>query len=179
MWVRLSPRQKICSTLAHNSMEANSETKVPFSMEKGQAIGQLRDRHTPFLGIKSMIDLFQKGFEPQATNTQEPFVASIFAIDHLSMPVVKTTATYMCRPPHRQIHDEEPAIQMSSIREAATFNTASSTLLILETGFDSHPSCLLASTFLGGSLIRDQKPCLVISWLPANTERRGKLMLLP
>ena len=90
---KLCPRQKLCSTLVNPSMKVNGETQALLAMGKRQTIGQLCSDSAESLGRKSTIGLLENRLEPQTANTQESFIASIFAIDLLSMPVMNTTAS--------------------------------------------------------------------------------------
>jgi hypothetical protein len=84
-------------------MEVNRETQALLSMRKGQAIGELGLDPVEACGTQILIGLLENGFEPQAANAQESFVASIPAIHFLAMPMMHTTTTQMSNPPHRQI----------------------------------------------------------------------------
>src|SRR5258706_9302773 len=103
----LSPRQKICSPLVGNSLQANGEKQALLAMRKGQTIGQLcRDPTAALATKKSPIGPLENRLQPQATNAQQSFVSSIFTIHLLSMPVMNTTAPQMRNPPGGQIHHE-------------------------------------------------------------------------
>src|SRR6266496_5779789 len=89
----LSPRQKLCSTERKTSLEVDGETQAFLAVRKRQTIGQLCSDPAASLGTKITIGPLENRLEPQATNAQESFVASIFAINLLSMPIMNATAS--------------------------------------------------------------------------------------
>jgi hypothetical protein len=175
----LSPRQKICSTSVKPSLEVHRETQAFLSVRKRETIGQLCSDPATGLATKITSGLLENRLEPQATDAQESFIASIFAIDVLSMPMMNTAASHMGTPPDRQVHDEYPPIKMVSVLKAAALNQTSSALCILKRRFHPHTPGILPHPLVRCRPIRNQKPCFLISGFPAGAQPGHKLMLLP
>jgi hypothetical protein len=176
---KLSPRQKLCSKFAKDSLDVNREKQAFLPMREEETIGELGLDATELFSVKEgSIRFLENGLEPQTTNAQQPFLASIRSIHLISMPVMHTTAPQMRPPPHREKHHEKPAIQMITVREAAAFYHASSAFLILKRGFDFHTLCIVIYSFMRSFLVRYQKPCF-LSRFPTRAEPAFPLMLLP
>jgi len=105
MWEKgglmLSPRQKICSIVVNPSLEVNGVTQTFLAVRKRETLGQVCSDPVAGLATKFTSGLLENRLEPQATDAQASFIASIFAIDVLSMPMMSTAASHMCNPPDR------------------------------------------------------------------------------
>src|SRR6266700_4850 len=85
----------------------------------------------------------------------------------------------MCSPPDRQKEREQEPIQVSTILNPAGLDVEASALAVLKGRFHAHAPRIVLDLPVTSSLITDEQPSFLASFVPDQTDKRFQRLLLP